>query len=232
MQTHDTDILQKHLIHSHLLNRSARKPNNQQPSIPRNALRALINHAHRIKHNIHTSSLGRNLLHQLRPRRIRVIDNMIRTERFRHIQFMFCASGSNDRRSKRLSYLHGRQSNTTSRRVNKHIIPLFNTSSCNQGAVTRRRGDEQACCFEETPPFRYGLEGLLERCDFRGVPALRGAEDAVADFVFGGAIGGGGGEDDACEFGAGDPGEGGLMLVFACDLEEVEEIGCGCVDAD
>ena len=39
-------------------------------------------------------------------------------------------------------------------------------------------------------------------------------------------------EDNAGEFGAGDPGEGGLVLVFAADLEEVEEVGCGGVDGD
>ena len=39
-------------------------------------------------------------------------------------------------------------------------------------------------------------------------------------------------ENDAREFGAGDPGEGGLVLVFATDLEEVEEVGCGGVDGD
>lgn len=63
---------------------------------------------------------------------------------------------------------------------------------------------------------------------------MGGAEDAVADFVFGGlGLGGrGDGEDGAGEFGAGDPGEGRLVLVFAADLEEVEEVGCGGVDGD
>ena len=43
---------------------------------------------------------------------------------------------------------------------------------------------------------------------------------------------GGAGGHDAGEFGAGDPGEGGLVLVAAADLEEVEEIGARGVDAD
>lgn len=42
--------------------------------------------------------------------------------------------------------------------------------------------------------------------------------------------GGGDGEDLAAEFGARDPGEGWLPLVFSADLEEVEEVGCAGFD--
>jgi len=63
-----------------------------------------------------------------------------------------------------------------------------------------------------------------------GVAPLGGAEDAVAGAETRGREGGG--EDCAGEFGAGDPGEGWLVLVFAADLEEVEEVGCGGVDGD
>ena len=67
----------------------------------------------------------------------------------------------------------------------------------------------------------------------RRVAALRGAEDSGPDAVFWGCGGGGGDcDDDAGELGTGDPGEGRLVLVFAADLEEVEEVGCGCVDGD
>lgn len=66
----------------------------------------------------------------------------------------------------------------------------------------------------------------------RGVAALGGAEDAVAEAEFGGGEGGWEGGDDAGEFGTGDPGEGRLVLVFAPDLEEVEEVGCRSVDGD
>lgn len=63
---------------------------------------------------------------------------------------------------------------------------------------------------------------------------MAGAEDFVADGEFGGRGGGGrwGAEDEAGEFGAGDPGERRLVLVFAADLEQVEEVGCGGVDGD
>lgn len=64
-------------------------------------------------------------------------------------------------------------------------------------------------------------------------PALRGAEDAVAEFEFRGrGRGGREGGDYAGELGAGNPGKGGLVLVFSLDLEEVEEVGCGRVDGD
>lgn len=63
------------------------------------------------------------------------------------------------------------------------------------------------------------------------ISSLTGAKHFVAYFVLWGA-GRGGLEDDARELRACDPGEGGLMLVFAADLEEVEEVGCGSVDGD
>lgn len=64
-------------------------------------------------------------------------------------------------------------------------------------------------------------------------PPLRGAEDAITELEFRRGRGGGGKRgDDAGEFGAGDPGEGRLVLVFPLDLEEVEEVGCGGVDGD
>jgi hypothetical protein len=40
------------------------------------------------------------------------------------------------------------------------------------------------------------------------------------------------GEHGASKFGAGDPGQWGLVLIFAGDLEEVEEVGCAGVDGD
>lgn len=64
-------------------------------------------------------------------------------------------------------------------------------------------------------------------------PSLRRAEDAVTELELGrGRRGRRESGDDAGEFGAGDPGEGGLMLVFPLDLEEVEEVGCGGVNGD
>jgi hypothetical protein len=60
---------------------------------------------------------------------------------------------------------------------------------------------------------------------------LRSAEYAVSYAVFWILEGGGNGENNASEFGARDPGERGLMLVFSTDLEEVEKIGRGGVDS-
>jgi hypothetical protein len=63
------------------------------------------------------------------------------------------------------------------------------------------------------------------------ISSLTCSKHFVANFVLWGASGGGL-KDYAGEFGARDPGESGLMLVFAPDLEEVEEVGCGSVDGD
>jgi hypothetical protein len=54
---------------------------------------------------------------------------------------------------------------------------------------------------------------------------LRSPEDFVSYFVFWFVGGGGRREDYAREFGAGNPRQWRLMLVFPCDLEEVKEIG-------
>ena len=66
----------------------------------------------------------------------------------------------------------------------------------------------------------------------RRVAALRGTENSIPDFERRRASVGRGGEDNAGEFGARDPGEGRLMLVLSADLEKVKEIGCGGVDGD
>jgi len=66
----------------------------------------------------------------------------------------------------------------------------------------------------------------------RCVPALCSAEDSVTRPEGWGGVAGRGGQDDAGELGAGYPGEGRLMLVFAANLKKVEKIGRGGVDCD
>lgn len=102
-----------------------------------------------------------------------------------------------------------------------------------QRCVTRRHRDEQPRRLETPPSRRHGTELFLFRADNFGVPALRGAEDFVAGFEFVAGRGGGGdGGDGAGEFGAGGPGQGWLVLVFAPDLQQVEEVCRRAVDAD
>lgn len=76
------------------------------------------------------------------------------------------------------------------------------------------------------------MEHCLSNCDLGGISALPAAEDAVANLVLGRLGGGRRGQDDAGELGTGDPREGGLKLVLAGNLEEVEEVGCGGVYGD
>lgn len=63
------------------------------------------------------------------------------------------------------------------------------------------------------------------------VGSLCSAEDTVTELV---AVvcRGGHGDDCAGEFSATDPGERWLVLVFALDLEDIEEICAGRVDFD
>lgn len=233
MQSHDTDILQQNLIHSDLLNISRRKPNDKQASIPSYTLGTPVNHAHGIINDIHASLIRRQILDYLRPLLILIIDRIIRTIALRHVELMLRARGSDHSRPERLRDLHRSQSHPARRRMHQHPVPSLHLGAHDQRAVRGRRRDEEARGVGEAPARGHRLERLLPRGDFRGVAALRGAEDFVADFVLGRApVGerGGRGEDDAGEFRARYPGEGGLVLVFARDLEEVEEVGCGCVD--
>lgn len=66
----------------------------------------------------------------------------------------------------------------------------------------------------------------------RRIPALTRSKHFVADVEAGVGDGGRGAQDGAAEFGPGDPGQRGLVLVFAADLEQVEEVGCGAVDCE
>jgi hypothetical protein len=118
--------------------------------------------------------------------------------------------------------------------VHKHPVPGLDIRSLHQRRVRRGHRHEETCGFEERPTFWHGLELLGFGANNFGVAALRGAEDFVADGVVGASFGRGGGDggDYATEFGAGDPGEGRLVLIFSADLEKVEEVRCGAVDAD
>ena len=64
------------------------------------------------------------------------------------------------------------------------------------------------------------------------IGALGSAKDSVTDFEFVCLGGCRSGEDGAGEFHAGNPWERRLVLIFALDLEDVEEIGTCGVDLD
>jgi hypothetical protein len=101
-----------------------------------------------------------------------------------------------------------------------------------QTTVGGRRGDEQTSRIFEAPPLRHGEEGGLRGEDVGGVRALCSAEDAITDAEAWGRSGGWNCGDGAGEFGTADPGEWWLVLVFALDLEDVEEVCAGGVDLD
>lgn len=65
-----------------------------------------------------------------------------------------------------------------------------------------------------------------------GISALVSAEDAITDAEARGRGGSWDCGDGAGEFGTADPGEGRLVLVFALDLEDIEEVCAGGVDLD
>lgn len=98
---------------------------------------------------------------------------------------MFCASGRDDRGSKGLRDLHGCQSDASCCCVDEDVITCFYAGSGNQGAVARRRRDEEACGFEERPVWGNRVEGLLPRADSGRVAALGGSEYAVPDGILG-----------------------------------------------
>lgn len=94
-------------------------------------------------------------------------------------------------------------------------VTLLDTRPHDEGAVARRRRDEQAGRLLEGPAIRYGQQGGLGRGEARGEGTLAGAEDAGADGELGVGGGPGGGDDGASKFGTGDPGE----RFFICQLD-------------
>jgi hypothetical protein len=116
--------------------------------------------------------------------------------------------------------------------MNKNPITSLHPSPVNKTSIGSRRRNEQAGRIFETPSGWHGEEGVLGCENVGCVGALCGAEDAVADFearVLGGDWDGG---DCAGEFDAADPREWWLVLVFALDLEDIEEVCARRVDFD
>jgi len=232
VQADNADVLQQHLVHRDLLNRAGGEANDQDLAVPRNALGGFINHADGVVDDIHASLLRRQVFDRRRPRRIRVVHDMVGTIRLRNLELVFRARGSDHRGPKRLCYLHGGQPNTTGGGVHQHPVALLDARPRNQRSVAGGSRDEQASCVGKTPPLRHRVQHFFSRRDLGGITSLRCPEYFVSDLVFGLRDAGGHGEDDARELGAGDPGKGRLMLVFAGDLQEVKEIGRGSVDGD
>lgn len=233
MQAHDTDILQQHPIHRHLLDLARREADNEQAAIPGNALHRRRDQADGIKHYIHAAALGRQPLDPLRPGRIPIVDGVVGAKRPRDLQLVRRPGRRDDGGAEGLGHLHGRQPDAARGRVHQHVVAGPDARPRHEGGVARRRRHEQAGRVEEAPSRGHGPQPVFARGDEGGVAALAGAEDFVADGEFGRGGGGGwGAEDDAGEFGAGDPGQRRLVLVFAPDLEQVEEVGCGGVDGD
>lgn len=127
--------------------------------------------------------------------------------------------------------LYRRKTHSTGCCVNEDPISSFDVCSRNQRSVGRGHRNEKACGLEEGPALGYGLELLFFGTDELGIASLSCTEDLVADGEFVATLGGDG-CDYAAEFGARDPRERRLVLVFAADLEEVEEVGCCAVDTD
>lgn len=156
MQAHDTDILQQHPIHRHLLDLPRREANDQQPPVPRNALHRRRNHAHGIIHDIDAAALGRQALDLLRPGRIPIVDRMIGAKRPRDLQLVRRPGRRDDRGAERLGHLHGGQPDAARGRVHEHVVAFPDTRARHERRVARRRRHEQARRVEEAPSGRDG----------------------------------------------------------------------------
>lgn len=98
---------------------------------------------------------------------------------------------------------------------------LLDARSCYQRSIARRCRDIQPRRVKVAPTLRHGLQPLFRTTYQRRVSALGGAEHSIADLVCGCLAAWEGGrsfEDLAAKFGAGNPGERRLVLVFAPDL--------------
>lgn len=67
---------------------------------------------------------------------------------------------------------------------NGSVYTLLDPRPRHQPGIARRPRHKHARCIKEAPPLRHGSQQLFPRRDLRRVPALRGAEDLVADGEF------------------------------------------------
>jgi hypothetical protein len=107
-------------------------------------------------------------------------------------------------------------------------LTLLDACSNHQTSIARWCRNEHTSGIFITPSFRYALELLLCADNMCCVTALGGSKDLVALLEFWCLASREGGrrfEDDTREFRTSYPGECGLVLVFAADLKEIEEVG-------
>lgn len=234
VQANHSNVLEQQLVHRDLLNRAAHEADNDQSSIPSNALGALIDQTHGVVNDVDTLFTRGESFDFERPLRVFVVDAVVSAETLRDVEFVLRACCGHDGGAECFGDLHGCQSDTSSSGVDQHPIAGFDVRTLHERSVRCRHRDEQARRFEERPTLGHGLQLLALGADDLSVAALGCAEDFVADGIVW-ALGGGRGRnggDHAAELRAADPGEGRLVLVFAADLQQVEEV-CRCaVDAD
>jgi len=113
--------------------------------------------------------------------------------------------------------------------MHQHRFSRPHPGAGHQRRIASRRGDKQSCGVAETPALGDAADVVFLDADLGCEGALGRAEHARADGV---ETPPGAGEDEAGEFGARDPREGGLALVLAADLEGVVEVAGGGVDGD
>lgn len=236
VQPNDTDILQQHPIQRNLLDLASRKPNDQQSRIPRHALQTGINHANRVIDNINTRLAiagpvgSTQLLHLLGPVLIAVVDDVVRTEFLRDLALALGACRSDHRCTLGLGHLHSGEAHTTSSRVNKHPVTSLDPSAMHQTTVGGGCRYKQTSGIFEAPPRRDGKQRLLRGQNAFRIGALGRTEDPVASLEAWGLRGSGNSDNGAGELGATDPGQWRLVLIFALNLEDVEEVGAGGVN--
>nr|POE79862.1 hypothetical protein CFP56_07928 [Quercus suber] len=231
VQAHDRDVLQQHLVRRDLLDGPAGEADHQQPAVPRDALGALVDQAHGVVDDVDAALPRRQRLDRLRPARVVVVHHVVRPELPRDRQLVRRPGRRHDRRAERLGDLHRRQPHPARRRVHQHPVARLDLRPRHQPRVGRRHRDEQPRRLEAAPALRHRLQLRLDGADLRRVPALRRAEHLVADPELGAALARDRGHD-ARELRAGDPRQLGLVLVFAPDLQQIEEVGGRGMDVD
>ena len=112
---------------------------------------------------------------------------------------------------------------------------MLDVGSGDQASVAGGCSHKHAGSLIEAPALRHRLQPLFGTRDMRGISALAGSKDSVADLVEGCTAtrqGRGCFENDTRELRASNPREGWLVLVLAADLQQVEEVGCRGVDGN
>lgn len=96
VDAHQRDVLEQHLVHSHLFDSAGSEAHNQDTAVPRRALGRLVHQADRVVHDIDAAALGRQRLDLGGPVGVVVADDVVGAKRLGDFELAGSRGGRDD----------------------------------------------------------------------------------------------------------------------------------------